>query len=1080
MEASEELQWSGSESESPSGSRPASRQKARTQPGTHEEEEEEEGFEEGKVYYVDAKSFPEIFPYLNSHEMRPPSPPRDENGNEIMATEDHTMRDWLAAQERDAKMRAAEAQQTYSKRIPDMEPSWEGRIFIPVGENPASKADGNKIRVCTYHVSADCKFSEVHCHYTTANNTTLRWEMLVRELKCYNPDVIALQDVDLFKEFWQPQLMLLGYDVVYFQRTCERKRHEEGVAIAYNKDKFQLFKTVQVEFNRAVDAYYESMNAELRDRCMSDDVALIAFLQPWQKDYIRSAICFTSAMLYDGDEIFPLDDEVRSIQAQYLTERIEKANAEFQLPVLIGICLQDEPSSPAYHLMRTGRVQLRQETPRKPSRPVIKPTCRGSVRCYWLPPFQSIADSGISSYRIGWKPGGSDSLGYRSQIEVQAGDAIQYTSKIDENGIRRTVPADELMTVISGLSSGIPYEFKVVGINDVGEGIWSDASEIIILNKAYNPQKSVFSQSTDPHRSIYLKTEEQVKQLQELNIMNTNDSDSHNAASFHPARSETNLSPRIANGNFDMEVSRGRVLPMSINPKDGWDPTAGGAPDPRIETFIENDEILRKEGLRRAENERKENRKMAEEEEYQRSLEAAQKAAIKAHFDAIRDRHNKVLMTYKTRKCSLKEKHDRVACYDYHLRSDRRRNPCGLIKYSCIRCPHETKMEMCGDGDECLMSHSDSEVAYHPDTFKITMCTKGADGGICSEKKNLCIYAHDEEDLREPGIHLPTPAGSVKVVDTESIGGSLAEQSATWGAGSIITGESDDMNESMIEDGDSIGISKQESSQSLVEESSSYVVDLDPSKMLEMIVQDYEDDILLDGKEALRHLGTRNPRQKHTLGLKSCYENYSVAGEPHFTTSVPERPAKKEMRLKKEKELEATGEEIERRSICREVSCMDYIFCSMHAIKNVSILSLPNLAQIKTEDPREPRWVPNQHHKEIPPMFEQFYVGCKEKIFEKLHISTTEIPQSEQEINSNISRIKAELKRQLDAQKYVPLEEAHKEKYTFYTGTHTPHNQTNPNRFNKWLPNNKFSSSHLALVADVFINFEACSADWDN
>ena len=156
------------------------------------------------------------------------------------------MKDWLAEREKDAKKRAEKAQETYSKPVPDMEPSWEGRIFKPVGNNPRSPADGNKIRICTYHVSADCKFTEAHLNYTTANKTLARWDILIRELKCYQADIIALQDVDLFKEFWQPQLMLLGYDVLFFQRTCERKRHDEGVAIAYKKEKFQLFKSVHV------------------------------------------------------------------------------------------------------------------------------------------------------------------------------------------------------------------------------------------------------------------------------------------------------------------------------------------------------------------------------------------------------------------------------------------------------------------------------------------------------------------------------------------------------------------------------------------------------------------------------------------------------------------------------------------------------------------------------------------------------------------------------------------------------------------------------------------------------------------
>ena len=80
--------------------------------------------------------------------------------------------------------------------------------------------------------------------------------------------------------------------------------------------------------------------------------------------------------------------------------------------------MYDEPSSPAYHVLKTGRVQLREEVPRKPPKPVAKSTSRGSAKVYWRSPVTTIADKGISHYRIAWRPGGNTSLNYRSQVEV--------------------------------------------------------------------------------------------------------------------------------------------------------------------------------------------------------------------------------------------------------------------------------------------------------------------------------------------------------------------------------------------------------------------------------------------------------------------------------------------------------------------------------------------------------------------------------------------------------------------------------------------------------------------------------------
>ena len=46
--------------------------------------------------------------------------------------------------------------------------------------------------------------------------------------------------------------MLLGYDSVFQKRTEVKDFRSEGVVIAYKSDLFQLFKTVTIEFNQAV------------------------------------------------------------------------------------------------------------------------------------------------------------------------------------------------------------------------------------------------------------------------------------------------------------------------------------------------------------------------------------------------------------------------------------------------------------------------------------------------------------------------------------------------------------------------------------------------------------------------------------------------------------------------------------------------------------------------------------------------------------------------------------------------------------------------------------------------------------
>jgi hypothetical protein len=190
-------------------------------------------------------------------------------------------------------------------------------------------------------------------------------------------------------------------------------------------------------------------------------------------------------MLNDNMQNF----DVRMLHAQYLAKRIELANGPFQLPVIMGINMNDDPSSLAYNLLRSGRTPLSAAIPKKPNKPYGAPTCRSSILLKWLPPPQTAADPPITSYIIRWRPGGSRALGFESQIEVIAGDCVQYAYKLDNEGNRKIYALTELQFTISRLVSDIPYEFQISAVNEVGEGFPSDISEPIFM---MNPIKVRF------------------------------------------------------------------------------------------------------------------------------------------------------------------------------------------------------------------------------------------------------------------------------------------------------------------------------------------------------------------------------------------------------------------------------------------------------------------------------------------------------------------------------------------------------------------------------------------------------------
>ena len=354
---------------------------------------------------------------------------------------------------------------------------WEGRAWLNWARTEHFPR-GTKITFLSYHVFADFKCTGIR--YSTTKSWEMRRSTLLSEILNYDADIICLQDVDHFSNWWQPQLMLAGYDTVWKKRTSVAEDHYEGVVIGYRRDIFQLFKTVEVDLNNAWEML--SNASELKTKLQTDDVGLIIFLQPWATSHLNSAICVGCCMFDDSE----LGGNTRLIQSQYFARSIELANRDYQLPVLLGVSLHDEPSSKAYHLLRSGRVSMTPQAPRKCLPPRVEPFCRGSATVYWLPPDEAPTDPVILAYKLCWRPGGSETLGFNASVTIDSGSCIRYTTESDEKGVRRTVAQKERVWVVTNLTSDLSYEFKVLAVNEVGEGPWSDASEPILLP---NPQK---------------------------------------------------------------------------------------------------------------------------------------------------------------------------------------------------------------------------------------------------------------------------------------------------------------------------------------------------------------------------------------------------------------------------------------------------------------------------------------------------------------------------------------------------------------------------------------------------------------
>jgi len=124
-------------------------------------------------------------------------------------------------------------------------------------------------------LSQSCLEDNKHL-YDASPPEVLEWDHrkhnLLKEIMHFKADIITLQEVNqnVYDDFFKPNMEMQGYKGVYKRRTGEEK--QDGCAIFYHAEKFELKKTLPVDFNRGV---------EILDR---DNVALLVMLQP-KKDW---------------------------------------------------------------------------------------------------------------------------------------------------------------------------------------------------------------------------------------------------------------------------------------------------------------------------------------------------------------------------------------------------------------------------------------------------------------------------------------------------------------------------------------------------------------------------------------------------------------------------------------------------------------------------------------------------------------------------------------------------------------------------------------------------------------------------
>ncbi len=1054
---------------------------------------------------------------------------------------------------------------------------WGGRPWVPnVGGQQRDPtpvlAKQSGFTVLSYNVYADCKCQNIR--YSVSKKWNERCRTLIREIASYNADILCLQDVDHFADWWRPQLMLIGYDSVYKKRTQMFESHYEGVLIAYRRNAFQMFRSIALELNKATQINTSEMGAAFKQRLITDDVALICMLQPWkavsekkaqkafknkfsnmtavkndyarikakkmttlasasaddsnevkteldpledfsafdQEEYnepgeeaeaeesedeagfddaVQSAICVVSAQLSSRES----DADVRYYQAQYIMRQVENCNKEFHLPVIVGVSLFDTPISNAYHVFRTGRSPIKPQSPRKPARPRGVPFCRGSTELWWRPPYTTKEDPPILKYKLAWRPGGSLTLGFRLQMEVDPVMCLAYEEIIDEHGVRKTRQKDELRFVIPGLTSDMPFEFIVCGVNEIGEGVWSDPSMPVVMP---NPVRA----PPMPALQVFRDTV-QVTRLREGATMVGEDWDVEAAISSNPLNSRTQLTPRLIDGRKDRNVPSVRILPISVNPREGWKKGLGGGYSDQLAAELMEPRYLNKSILRKREEETDPGTffpaivdsprgKRAfipgmstkqyvlasdpqvaftaglpgfdpDSSQITNSTDASSINFVgtfsKRKFDktlqAMVDREKMIQMA--DMNSSLAEDSDVIGnSQDWGDEGDEDEEGFAIEREE----PRKGVVEAKSAGDhnpyfgpgrtqpfvatgDTLTQTQDHQDSEHLD--RLPPLVNAVDGRRANKTANdhgmrLTLIGLKRGGDRNVTGDVSTSTESASVDGTQSHDTDDASRDQSTFATKVEsyhTGTATrEYNQRVKNEAWEEAIKKQQLA--LLEDMR--IANLEGLRDISRSTSKLNDATYLDGADLFKRLGVPHPRMLHTLPLRSAYEQYGSGGEPLYTQSYPAEDG-------------ACG-----------VTCTDYIFYSGNSMYAMELLACPELNQLSGENPREPMAAPDPMFAQPSEYFASSF-GQHQQFVPKEGYGSKAVP------NSTVQQAKKILLEKLTKSYNAfenPAIDAFKQSVgrkesEYWGGIWAPFVARNENRTMHWLPNDVFTSSHLAL-----------------
>jgi len=188
--------------------------------------------------------------------------------------------------------------------------------LLPLERKLVGLKEDGELTIFSYNILSDG--SAKPNYFPKVNPNLLLWnnrrDKIIQQIISQDADIVCLQEVDHFRDYFLPTLGKLGYEGIYKQRTAKK----DGCCIFFKRDKFYMLQEYCVDFNDIAEKLKDKTNAHLM---LTSNVAIIVFLQTVNSERV---FCLANCHLWWE----PSAGLIREYQLQYLLMKIKEAKEQ--------------------------------------------------------------------------------------------------------------------------------------------------------------------------------------------------------------------------------------------------------------------------------------------------------------------------------------------------------------------------------------------------------------------------------------------------------------------------------------------------------------------------------------------------------------------------------------------------------------------------------------------------------------------------------------------------------------------------------------------------------------------------------